>query len=156
MSRDPATLTPQELAEACRDAMLVEDHAARRLGAVVESVGPGTSRVRLEPGADLANGHGMIHGGYVYTLADTAFAYACNTYNRIVVAQHCSITYVAPAQVGVTLYAEGREAVRFGRNGIYDIRVSDADGRLIAEFRGHSREIPGSHLPDGNTEEAAR
>jgi acyl-CoA thioesterase len=101
----------------------------------------------------MTNGHRICHGGYIFTLADSTFAFACNGYNQRVVAQHCNITYVAPAYEGDRLTAVGRELSRFGRSGIYDITVTREDGALIAQFRGHSRTVKGTHLPDGDVEQ---
>lgn len=95
----------------------------------------------------MTNGHGTGHGGYIFTLADTAFAIACNSYNQRTVAQHSSITYITPVSCGDRLTAIAREQVRTGRSGIYDVRVVDQNGRHVAEFRGHSRTVKGAHLP---------
>ena len=91
----------------------------------------------------MTNGHGIGHGGFIFLLADTAFAYACNSYNQRCVAQHCSITYLKPAREGSRLVATAREVRRVERSGVYDISVSDEEGAAIAEFRGLSRTVPG-------------
>jgi acyl-CoA thioesterase len=96
----------------------------------------------------MANGHATCHGGYIFTLADSAFAFACNTYDQRTVAQHVSITYIAPAFVGDRLAATAREVSRRGRGGIYDVRVTNQNDEQIAEFRGHSRTVKGTLLPD--------
>lgn len=93
---------------------------------------------------DMVNGHGTCHGGYMFTLADSAFAYACNSYDERAVAQHCSVTFIAPAMRGDILTAEAREVSRTGRSGIYDVTITGAQGKRIAEFRGHSRTIGGA------------
>ena len=95
----------------------------------------------------MINGHAICHGGLIFTLADTAFAYACNAYNKVTVAQQCSISFLAPGKLGDRLIAEAAERTLAGRSGIYDIRVTSQDGTLIAEFRGHSRTIHGTLLP---------
>lgn len=144
---DPAGLSPQALAEACAAAMWADDTASQRLGMVLEAVGPGTAVLSMPVTAAMANGHGSGHGGYVFTLADSAFAFACNSHNQRTVAHHCSITFIAPVAPGDRLTASARTVSRRGRGGIYDVRVSNQRGETIAEFRGHARTIKGSHLP---------
>ncbi len=92
----------------------------------------------------MTNGHGTCHGGFIFTLADSAFAFACNTYDERTVAQHAQITFIAPAMAGDTLVASAIERSRTGRSGIYDITVMREDGQQIAEFRGHSRTVGGA------------
>ncbi len=94
--------------------------------------------------ADMTNGHGTCHGGFIFTLADSAFAFACNTYDERTVAQHAQITFIAPAMAGDKLVASAIERSRTGRSGIYDITVTREDGQQIAEFRGHSRTVGGA------------
>ena len=96
----------------------------------------------------MLNGHGSCHGGFIFSLADSAFAFACNSHGQPAVAQHCTVTYVAPGQLGMRLIADARERQRGERSGIYDVTVRDETGTVIAEFRGHSRTLPGS-LIDG-------
>jgi acyl-CoA thioesterase len=96
---------------------------------------------------DMANGHGLCHGGYIFSLADSALAFACNSHNQRHVAQHCQISYLAPAHLGMRLLAEARERYRGERSGIYDVTVRTETGETIAEFRGHSRSIPGALVP---------
>lgn len=148
MSKSASEMTPQELAEASAAAMWADDPASQKLGMKMLHVGPGEATLTMTVTKEMCNGHGTGHGGYIFTLADSTFAFACNSYNNRAVAQHCSITYVAPAQEGDELTAIAKELDRFGRNGIYDIRVTQQDGKLIAEFRGHSRLIRGTHLPE--------
>jgi acyl-CoA thioesterase len=95
-------------------------------------------------GETMVNGHGLAHGGFIFMLADSAFAFACNSRGQRHVAQHCHITYVAPGKLGMLLRADARERMRGDRSGIYDVTVRDETGAVIAEFRGHSRAIPGS------------
>lgn len=139
-------MTPQELAEACATAMWNDDSASQNLGMSLDHVAPGEATLTMTITDQMTNGHGMCHGGYIFTLADSAFAFACNTYNQRVVAQACAVTYLNPVELGARLTAHAREISRRGRSGIYDVRVSDATGTVIAEFRGHSRVIKGTHL----------
>lgn len=141
-------MTPQELAEACATAMWNDDSASQRLDMELREIAPGAATLAMTITTAMTNGHGSAHGGYIFTLADSAFAFACNTYNQVTVAQHCSITYVAPGAKGDQLIATAREVSRRGRSGIYDVRITRADGTLIAEFRGHSRSLGTPHLSD--------
>ena len=136
-------LHPQALAEACAAAMWAHDRASRGLGMTIERVAPGQAVLAMTVGADMVNGHGMCHGGFIFTLADSAFAFACNSYNVTTVAASCDIAFVKPARAGETLRATAREVHREGRNGIYDIAVTDGSGAAIALFRGKSRTIGG-------------
>ncbi|MET1412255.1 hydroxyphenylacetyl-CoA thioesterase PaaI [Roseibium sp. HPY-6] len=141
-------MTPQELAEACAQIMWDGDHASQALGMEVLHVAPGKASIRMEVTRQMTNGHGNMHGGYLFTLADSAFAFACNTYNQVTVAQHCTITYVAPGTLGDILTAEAREVSRQGRSGIYDVTLTREDGTVITEFRGHSRTINRTFLSE--------
>lgn len=134
-------MTPTALAKACAEAMWAEDLATRSLAMALDDVGPGSARLSMEVQAHMVNGHGLCHGGYIFTLADSAFAFACNTYNDRVVAQHCAITYIRPAHSGMRLTASAIERSRAGRSGVYDVTVTAADGSVIAEFRGNSRSL---------------
>ncbi|MCX7381569.1 MAG: hydroxyphenylacetyl-CoA thioesterase PaaI [Alphaproteobacteria bacterium] len=119
--------------------MWADDPASKSLGMALEHVAPGAARLSMEVRADMVNGHGMCHGGFIFTLADSSFAFACNTYNERVVAQHCAVTFLRPARLGMRLTAVAAERTRAGRSGIYDVTVTAPDGSVIAEFRGHSR-----------------
>ncbi|MGY5774709.1 hydroxyphenylacetyl-CoA thioesterase PaaI [Rhizobium sp. LEGMi135b] len=141
-------LSPQALAEACARAMWDEDNATRRLGMEVLTVAPGEAALSMAITEAMTNGHGTCHGGYIFTLADSAFAFACNSYNQRTVAQHCSVTYIAPAFKGDRLTATAREVSRRGRGGIYDIAITNQEGAQVAEFRGHSRTVKGTLLPE--------
>jgi acyl-CoA thioesterase len=141
-------MTPQEIAQACAEAMWNDDRASQRLGMTIEHVGPGEATLGMTITKSMTNGHGTCHGGYIFTLADSAFAFACNSYNQRAVAQHCSVTFIAPAYRGNRLTATAREVSRRGRGGIYDITVTNQDGEQVAEFRGHSRTVKGTHLPE--------
>lgn len=143
-----ANLSPQALAEACAKAMWEDDNASRHLGMELLSVAPGEAKISMAVTETMTNGHGTCHGGYIFALADSAFAFACNTYNQRTVAQHCSVTYIAPAFKGNRLTAMAREVSRRGRGGIYDIAITNQEGEQIAEFRGHSRTVKGTLLPD--------
>jgi acyl-CoA thioesterase len=134
---------PQALAEAVAQAMWARDHAAQALGIRIESVGPGQSSLLMDVRQDMLNGHDMCHGGMIFALADTAFAYACNAYNQTTVASACNIDYLAPARQGDTLRAKASERSLAGRTGVYDIVVEDTQGRQIALFRGKSHRIAG-------------
>ncbi|HVT69857.1 MAG TPA: hydroxyphenylacetyl-CoA thioesterase PaaI [Trebonia sp.] len=122
------------------EAMMAADAASRLLGIELLDHGQGWARARLTVTADMVNGHGTCHGGLIFSLADTAFACACNSWGPVSVAAGCDITFVAPARTGDILVAEARARARYGRNGIYDVTVTAA-GRLIAEFRGRSHEL---------------
>jgi acyl-CoA thioesterase len=138
----------EALARACADAMWADDAATRGLGMELISVEPGRSVLAMTVTSAMVNGHNLCHGGFIFTLADSAFAFACNTYNRRTVAQHCAITFVTAGRLGDRLTARAVERHRSGRSGIYDITVTREDGTVIAEFRGHSRTIDGTLLPD--------
>ncbi|WP_394349617.1 hydroxyphenylacetyl-CoA thioesterase PaaI [Paracoccus thiocyanatus] len=140
-------MTAQELAEASAQAMWNDDSASQRLGMSLDHVAPGQATLSMTITQAMSNGHGNCHGGYIFTLADSAFAFACNSYNQLAVAQHCSISYLLPVRIGDRLTAQAREVSRRGRSGIYDIRITNQDGAHLAEFRGHSRTVKGTHLP---------
>ncbi len=137
-------MTPQEIARKSADLMWAEDNTAQEHGIRIDSVGAGEASLSMIVTRAMTNGHGIGHGGFIFLLADTAFAYACNSYNQRSVAQHCWITYLKPAREGSRLVATAREVRRIERSGIYDISVSDETGAPIAEFRGYSRTVPGS------------
>ena len=136
-----------ELARACADAMWASDNASRHLGMKIVDIAPGRATITMTIAEFMTNGHGMCHGGYIFTLADSAFAFACNSYNQNAVAQHCSVTFIRPGKRGDVLTAAAVERSRSGRSGIYDITVTGGDSKVIAEFRGHSRVIDGRLLP---------
>lgn len=137
----------ETLARTCADIMWADDRAAQALGMVLREVGPGRAVVEMRVAPHMVNGHDTCHGGYIFTLADTAFAYGCNSRNDRAVASHCSVTFVAPAREGMVLVASCEERQRFGRSGVYDVAVCDESGRAIAEFRGLSRTIRGTFVP---------
>jgi acyl-CoA thioesterase len=131
------------LAKAAAEAMWREDNAARWLGMKIEEVRPGCARLSMPVAQDMVNGHNLCHGGLIFTLADTAFAYACNSYNQRAVAAGCSIEFLAPAFLGEVLTAECVEQVLRGRTGVYDVKVTNQKNELIAVFRGKSATIKG-------------
>ncbi|WP_145397109.1 hydroxyphenylacetyl-CoA thioesterase PaaI [Paracoccus sulfuroxidans] len=143
-------MTEQELAEACAKAMWNDDSASQRLGMSLDNIAPGEATLSMDITAEMSNGHGNCHGGYIFTLADSAFAFACNSRNQITVAQQNSITYINPGRIGDRLTATAREVSLRGRSGIYDVRITNQQGEHIAEFRGHSRSVKGTHLPQQN------
>ena len=131
------------LARRVADNMLSKEGTGPSWGLVIEEVRQGYARVRMALRPDMANGHGIAHGGIIFSLADSAFAYACNSRNATTVAAHASISFLTPAKVGETLIAEAEERARNGRSGVYAVRVTAGDGRIVAEFQGLSREIGG-------------
>ena len=141
-----AMLSPDELARACAEAMWKQDDASKSLGMEIVEVKYGQAMLTMMVMPHMVNGQGIAHGGFVFLLADSAFAFACNTHNERVVAAEGNITFIKPGRLGDKLIATAREISRSGRSGIYDVRVT-AGGTVIAEFRGHSRTIGGSWLP---------
>ncbi len=141
-------MTPQTRAEKSAAAMWANDAASKWLGMSLDNVGPGSAVISFEVGPQHLNGHAICHGGYIFTLADSAFAFACNSYNRLVVAQQNTITYLSPAKQGERLTATAREVSLAGRSGLYDVSVTAPDGRVVAEFRGGSRQITGQHFEE--------
>jgi len=137
----------QRVAQRCADLMWADDRASQALGMRIVEVGPGTATVSMTVRADMVNGHGIGHGGLTFTLADTAFAFACNTYNRRTVAQAAEIRFLAPTRLDDVLVARAVERRREGRDGIYDIAVHSGD-TLVAEFVGHSKQLRGTFFED--------
>ncbi|MEM6461604.1 MAG: hydroxyphenylacetyl-CoA thioesterase PaaI [Pseudomonadota bacterium] len=143
----PETMHPDELAAACAKEMWSADKASRHMGMHLDEIRAGYARMSMVVQDHMTNGHDICHGGFVFTLADSAFAFACNSYNQNAVAQHCAISFLQPVMSGETLTAVAKEIHKAGRSGIYDIRVTRADGETVAEFRGHSRTVKGTRLP---------
>ena len=135
------------LAQRCARVMWTDDEASRRLGMTLDAVGPGSATLTMEIRHDMTNGHGTAHGGFIFALADSAFAFACNSHNERTVAQACDIVFAVPARLGDRLVAVATERHRFGRNGIYDVRVTRGE-TVVAEFRGRSRSIGGALVED--------
>lgn len=142
------SISDQERAERSVDALLAGDQASKGLNMTIEKTAPGEAIVTMPVTDQLLNGHKTCHGGYIFTLADSAFAFACNSYNQSTVAQHCSVTFLAPGFGGDTLRAHAKERARAGRSGIYDVEVTNQKGEVIAEFRGNSRTIRGQHFEE--------
>lgn len=139
---------PQAIAEAARDAMFASDHCSKMLGMEVLSVATGHASMRMTVRRDMLNGHGTCHGGMIFSLADSCFAFACNSRNQRAVAMSCLIDYIKAVREGEVLTATAREVSLAGRNGIYDIAVTNGDGDPVAQFRGKSLVIPGSVTGD--------
>jgi acyl-CoA thioesterase len=137
-----------DLARRVADTLLRREGAGPAWGIVIEEAREGFARISMTVRDDMLNGHRSVHGGMVFALADTAFAYACNSRNETTVAQSASIAFLAPAHTGDVLTAEAREVSRSGRSGVYQVSVKTADGRAIAEFTGLSRTI-GGPIVDG-------
>ena len=134
---------PQALAQRSAQAMYDADEASRHLGIQITDVAPGRATARMQVRDTMLNGHAICHGGYVFLLADTAFAFACNTYGPTTVAAACDVVFLGPAHLGDDLIAEATERHRYGRSGIYDVTVrrEAPESTVIAEFRGHSRTL---------------
>lgn len=134
---------PAALAAATASAMWARDRTAQALGMRLVTIDAGCATLAMTVRGDMVNGHHICHGGMIFTLADTAFAYACNSYNLNTVAAAAQIDFLAPAREGETLEAEAVERAAAGRSGVYDVTVRTSDGRLIALFRGKSARISG-------------
>ena len=146
-ARSHAPAGAQALAERVARAMFDSDGASRGLGMRIVGIGPGHAEMTMTVRDDMLNGHAICHGGFIFLLADSTFAFACNSYNRNTVAQGCTIDYLAPAHRGDVLHARGTERSRTGRTGVYDIEVRNQHGKTVALFRGKSYRIDG-HVVD--------
>jgi acyl-CoA thioesterase len=142
-----ATLSSDDLARACAEAMWKEDDASKGLGMELVEVKTGEAVLTMTVQPQMVNGQGIAHGGFIFLLADSAFAFACNSHNERAVAAQCNISFIRPGKLGDRLVATAREISRTGRSGIYDVRVT-VDDTAIAELRGHSRTLGGKWLPD--------
>jgi acyl-CoA thioesterase len=138
----------QAVAEAVRHGMLAKDHASKGLGMHIEAVGPGYARITMSVRSDMLNGFAICHGGFITTLADSAFAYACNSYNALTVASGIVVDFLAPVHEGDRLVAEAREVSRSGATGLYDIAVTNQHGKQVAAMRGRSHTLKGKHVVD--------
>jgi acyl-CoA thioesterase len=147
MHSDPQGLDPQRLAELAAKTMYERDPASRALGMALDAIRPGYARMSMRVREDMLNGHGTCHGGYLFMLADSAFAFACNSHNFNTVGAGCTIDYLAPGRAGDVLAAEAVEQALAGKTGVYDVAVRNQDGALLALFRGKSHRIAG-HLVD--------
>lgn len=143
MDSTPSQPTPQQLAEQVRDAMWAGDHATKMLGMVITEVGPGRAVIQMTVRQDMLNGHAICHGGLITTLADSTFAFACNSYNELTVASGFTVDLLAPGRLGDVLTATGTEVSKAGRTGVYDIEVRNQRGERIAVFRGRSYTMRG-------------
>jgi len=138
---EQTALSPEAIAERVGAGMFAEDAASRGLGMRIDAIGPGRARMCMRVRADMLNGFKVCHGGFVVTLADSAFAFACNSYNELTVAAGFSADLVAPAHEGDLLTADAVEVMRRGRTGVYDVQVTNQRGELVAVFRGRSHAI---------------
>ena len=143
---DRIILTAEELANACADAMWRDDNASRHLRMAMERVAPGMAVISMVVKPEMTNGHGTCHGGYIFTLADSAFAFACNSYNEVTVAAGIVVDFLAPAHEGDRLVAECHEVARTGRTGVYDVKVTNQKGTPIVVMRGRSHTMKGKQV----------
>lgn len=141
-------MNADELAKACADSMWANDNASKGLGMEIVEIKAGYAKLSMPVRDDMTNGQKICHGGFMFLLADSAFAFACNGYNQFTVAQSCKIDFLAPAFAGDILTAVAEERYREGRSGIYDCTVTNQDGKVIAEMRGNSRTVKGTHLEE--------
>lgn len=139
----------EALARRVGESMFAADRASREFMQMeLLSCAPGRAVMRMTVRQDMLNGHEICHGGLIFTLADSTFAFACNSYNKVAVAAGCSIEFLKPAQLGDVLTCEGVEQTLQGRHGIYDMRVSNQRGEVVAMFRGKSAQIQGTVIPE--------
>ena len=134
---------PQALAELATKTMFERDPASQALGMALAEVRPGYARMTMPIRQDMLNGHQICHGGYIFMLADSAFAFACNSHNHATVAAGCSIEFLAAGKLGDLLSAEAMEQTLSGKTGVYDVKVSNQEGRIVALLRGKSHRIGG-------------
>jgi len=134
-------MTPEARAQKSAQRMMAGDAASQSIGARLEDIGPDHAKMAMLVRPDMLNGHGICHGGFIFMLADSAFAFACNARNVVTVAQSNQITFLSPGRLGERLYAEAREVAVAGRSGTYDVTVTGEDGRVVALFRGLSRQL---------------
>ena len=139
-------MTPQIRARRSAEAMWASDRASQWLGLRLDEIGPGRAVLSMEVAEHHLNGHAICHGGFIFTLADSAFAFACNSYNQVAVAQENQITFLDPGRLGEVMTATALETARQGRSGVYDVTVTGGDGRKVALMRGLSRVISGQHF----------
>ena len=151
MSNDSsaAPITPQAVAEATREAMYRNDRASHMMGIAIPAVGPGTATATMAVREDMLNGHDICHGGFITTLADTAFAFACNAYNEVTVASGFDVNLISAGRLGDVLTAVAQEVSKAGRTGVYDIHVQNQRGEPVAAFRGRSYSMKGKALVEG-------
>jgi acyl-CoA thioesterase len=142
-------MNAQQVAEAARDAMWRDDRASKSLGMEVLAVGPGSATLAMMVRDDMLNGHDICHGGLISTLADSAFAFACNAYNEVTVAAGFDVNLISAARLGDRLIAVAVEVAKAGRTGVYDIAVKNQRGESVAAFRGRSYTMKGKAVVDG-------
>ena len=147
---DDRAAAAQTLAEQVSKAMFDKDVASRHLGMDITHTAPGEATLTMAVREEMLNGHGICLGGFMFLLADSAFAFACNSYNQSTVAAHADISFLRAVSLGEVLTARAFEAHREGRNGVYDIEVTNQDGVKVALFRGKSRTIKGSFVPQAD------
>jgi acyl-CoA thioesterase len=143
-------LTPeraQAVADAVGASMFERDRASQAMGMVLAEIRPGYARMTMPVRDDMLNGHHTCHGGFIFALADSAFAFACNSHNHVTVGAGCTIEYLAPGRPGDVLAAEAQEQAQAGKTGVCDVRVHNQDGKLVALFRGKSHRIGGDVVP---------
>ena len=143
MPQQTSPPTPQQLAEQVRDALWAGDHASKMLGMAITEVGPGRAVIRMTVRPYMLNGHAICHGGLITTLADSTFAFACNSHNELTVASGFTVDLLAPGRLGDVLTASGVEVSKAGRTGVYDVEVRNQRGERIALFRGRSYTLRG-------------
>ncbi len=144
-------MNPDARARKCADLMFAADAASPGLGMVITDISAGRATLTMRVRPDMLNGHRICHGGFIFTLADSAFAFACNSYNQLTVEQQNQSTYVNPGQADETLTAKAVEVSKTGRSGVYDVTVTGGDGRIIAHMRGLSRTVKGQHFSEQDT-----
>ena len=140
----------QLLAERVAAEMFARDRASQAMGMRISKVGPGRAELTMTVRADMLNGHATCHGGFIFTLADSAFAFACNSANLTTVASGCSIDFVTPAREDDVLTAIGKERSLSGRTGVYDIEVRNQRGETVALFRGKSHRVKGHVIAEAS------
>ena len=146
------TMDARVLASKVGEAMFAADRASREfLGMSLVSCEPGRAIMRMTVRAEMLNGHEICHGGLIFTLADSTFAFACNSHNKVTVAAGCSIEFLKPGKLGDVLTCEGVEQVLQGRHGIYDMKVTNQHGEVVAVFRGKSAQIQGQVIAEGDS-----
>ncbi|MBS0125839.1 hydroxyphenylacetyl-CoA thioesterase PaaI [Thetidibacter halocola] len=141
-------MTPQDRARRSAEAMWATDTASQQMGMRIDEITPGRAVLSMTVEDRHLNGHRICHGGFIFTLADSAFAFACNSYNQVTVAQQNQITFLSPGKPGERLTATCQETSKTGRSGIYDVTVTGADGRTVALMRGLSRTIKGQNFEE--------
>ena len=141
---------PQKIAEKVKDGMFATDAAAQFFGMDIAQIGPGYALIKMKIRAEMLNGFAICHGGIITTLADTAFAYSCNSYNEMTVASGLSMDFVAPGRLNEVLVAEAKEVSQAGRTGVYDVTVKNEAGDLIAVMRGKSYRMKGKPVVEIN------